>query len=183
MFARVLLSCLLLCLCTSRSASAAIVIFTGAMESGDGMTLGSVPPAIDFEISLDFAESSNGFASINGGMFLSSVADIPIVGGEIVLIEGGSNDQGIFSIDTASPTGTFSANFLGDAFFDNEVTQANLISLINSASPTTISANFGSGGNYTGRVNSAAVPEPSAVGAIAVASLLAVRRRRRVALG
>ena len=164
MFARISLLSLLFCICASRSSSAAIVIFTGAMESGDGITLGSVPPAIDFEISLDFEESASGFASITGGTFFSSVADIPITGGEIVLIEGGSNDQGIFSIDTASPTGTFSANFLGDAFFDNEVTQANLISLINSASPTTISANFGSGGNYTGRVNSAAVPEPSALG-------------------
>lgn len=165
----------------TRPADAAIVYFTGVFESSSGNTagsLGDVPPFLDFEVSFEFTQSSPGFGSIQSGLLTTSVADIPIVGGDITLLESGSNDTGLFFINTSGPSGSLAATFTGDAIVDNQVTSENLIALINASAPSTISADFGANGNYTGRVLSA-VPEPSSLFAVAGAGCIGLLRRRR----
>ncbi|MEM8735764.1 MAG: PEP-CTERM sorting domain-containing protein [Planctomycetota bacterium] len=175
----VLLLSMALVSASANHASGAIVLFSGSLFSGSGSALGDVPPELDFTFSLDFTETSPGFASIDSGIFSTALGDIPVVGGDILLLDNGSNDQAIFAIDTSSPAGAFSANFAGDAIFDNLVTSANLASIINAAAPTTISADFGAAGNYTGRVTSASVPEPSGLIGLTVGALATIWRRRR----
>lgn len=164
--------------CFPVNSQAALVIFRGVLTSGSGI-LGDVPPTSPFSVLLDFTESSPGFATINSGLFSSSPGTIDISGGDILLIENGANDQGLFAISTTGPTGSLSVTFLGDGITNNQVTAQNLIDLVSAAAPSTISANFGTSGNYTGFVTSA-VPEPSSLLLLGVCTGLAIFRRRRL---
>lgn len=164
-------------LCLPSNSHAAIVTFSGVLTSGSGV-LGDVPPPSPFSIMLDFTENSPGFATINSGLFSSPPGSINISGGDILLIENGTNDQGLFAINTSGPTGSLSVTFLADAITDNQVTTQNLVDLVNAAAPSTISANFGASGNYTGSVTSA-VPEPSSLLLLGGCTGLAIFRRRR----
>ena len=169
-----------LTLCLSTNISAAIVIFTGQLTSGNGV-LGAVPPSTQFSLFLDFSATSPGFGTINSGMFNSSPGNIPVVSGDILLIENGANDQALFSINTTAPTGSISITATGNGFTNNQVTTQNLVSLINASAFTSVSANFGANGNYTGSISSA-VPEPGSALLLSAAGLglsLARRRRRR----
>ncbi len=158
---------------------AAIVTFSGSLNSGNGPTLGAIPPSRDFSITLDFSQTIPGFGRINSGLFNSSTAMISVTGGDIIVTEGGANDQALFAIDTNSPTGSFSVTFTGNAITNNLVTTENLTRLITASAPSTISANFGAADSYTGTVTSA-VPEPnSAMLLLGLAGFGSLHRRRR----
>lgn len=163
---------------SQQKGNAAIVTFSGQLTSGSGV-LGDVPPATPFSILIDFTPTAPGFGMISSGLFSSSPGNIAISGGDIVLIEGGSNDQALFAINTTGPTGSLAVTFVGDAIMNNQVTTQNLVDLINASAPTTISANFGASGNYTGSVTSA-VPEPGSLLALGSLGLSSLFRRRRV---
>lgn len=167
----------LMTLCGPNTGHAAIVTMMGNMTSGSGV-LGTLPPSQEFSLTIDFTESSSGFATINGGTFWSSPGNISVNGGDILVIEDGAFDRALLSITTSGPTGSLAVTFTGDALVSHDVTTANLVSLINAAGPTTLSANFGSSGNYTGSITSA-VPEPASLAVLLVASSSVVFRRRR----
>ncbi|MEZ6137404.1 MAG: PEP-CTERM sorting domain-containing protein [Pirellulaceae bacterium] len=171
---------LLTALAMPSKSDGATVAFLGTMTSGSGV-LGTAPPTFDFAVSLDFTQTTAGFATVNNGLFSSSRGNISIAGGDIVLLEGGTNDLGLISLDTASPLGSIAVTFQADAILNNNVTTENLIALINAAAPSTLSADFLANGNYTGSVTSAvaAVPEPSSSGLLLGGVLFAALRRRR----
>lgn len=170
---------MLLLLCLSTSTQAAIVVFAGQLSSGNGI-LGAVPPTMPFSLSLDFTSSGPGIGTINSGLFTNSSGNIAVVGGDILVIENGANDQALFSINTAAPAGAISITATGNGLTNNQVTAPNLVALINTSTFTSVSANFGASGNYTGSI-STAVPEPSSVVLLSGAGLvLAFCRRRRL---
>ncbi len=158
------------------SGQAAIVSFSGLLTSGNGV-LGLVPPTTPYSITLDFTQSTPGFATINSGLFDSSRGSINISGGDILLIDNGANDQALLSINTTGPIGSLAVTFRGSAISSNQVTTQNLVDLINAA-PSTLSANFGTGGNYTASVVSA-VPEPSSIMLLSGSIACMVFRRKR----
>ncbi|MCA9126744.1 MAG: hypothetical protein KDB22_06655 [Planctomycetales bacterium] len=173
-------SCLLVLGC-SLTSEAAIVTFQGSLTSGNGSLLGAVPPTRDFSVTLDFTETSPGFATINGGSFNVNPTVLTIDGGDIILVDNNSNDQALFSFQSSGPAGSFSVSFIGDAILNNRVTAENLRELIEQSSPSTLSADFGGSGSYTGSVISA-VPEPGFFPAALGLAWLASRRRRRIAV-
>lgn len=169
---------LVLTLYASTNTSAAIVTFTGQLTSGNGV-LGPVPPSTLFTLSLDFTSASPGIGTITGGLFSSVPGNISVTGGDILLIENGANDQALFSMNTSSPAGAISITATGNGFINNQVTAQNLVSLINTSAFTSVSANFGANGNYTGSISSA-VPEPGSALLLSAAGLgLCLARRRR----
>lgn len=165
----------LFALLPARSADAAIVIFMGDIASGTGTELGNVPPVFEFGMTLDFTPVTADYATIHSGMFTSSVADVEVVGGDIVLFNGGTIAN--FTINTNSPAGSFTTSFMGAPIPD--LTSENIVSLIDASSPTAISATFASGSTYIGRVNSAAVPEPSSGILVCGAASVWLFRRRK----
>lgn len=181
MFTRMSVLALCTALALLASTGQAALTLNGTLTSGNGSALGTLPPSLDFSLSLDFDESNTSFSVVNSGLFSSTVANIQISGGDIIVLENGANDQALFALDTVGPSGSISVNFIGDAITTDAVTLENLLSLINAGAPATISVNFGAAGNYTGNVVSA-VPEPSSVLLVAAAAAMATcLRRKRVA--
>lgn len=168
---------MLLTFCASTNTNAAIVVFAGQFTSGNGV-LGPVPPTMPFSVSLDFTSSGPGVGTINSGLFTNSSGNIAVVGGDILLIENGANDQTLFSINTSAPAGAISITASGNGLTNNQVTVPNLVTLINASTFTSVSASFGAGSNYTGSL-STAVPEPSSVLLLSGAGLMLTFFRRR----
>lgn len=138
--------------------AAILLSLRGTLTSGSGSVLGNIPPARDFTLSVDFTPVAPGLATVNSGVFDTSLAAIMISGGDIILNDNGSNDQATFVLDTSSPTGALTFNFFGDAITDNQVSLINLSKLINGSPPADIAVNFGTGGDYVGKIT--AIPEP-----------------------